>query len=368
MLKAGFGVAEITPSFPVPLGGYENREGLSNGVHLPIYTRVAFFCFYEEKFVLISIELLGVDYSFTNQLREKVSFHHSIKKKNIFITTTHTHSAIEGFPAHLRKGLWQVNPIQDHELAEFVIKQTLFAVTDAFMSQEDALVFAGKGRGGVGCNRRNPIGLFDNELLRMDFIGVHNNKLGTIINYSCHPTILDSKNLLLSGDLTGWVMNKVEKQGGVCLFLNGAAGDISTRFQRKESSVTEVERLGNILLDDIENIRVKDMEVYAVNAREYEITYEEKTNMKRNTLIQTFRIGEFEFLFFPGEIFAEEGIRLKKLKTNLFIASCSNDYIGYVLADRTYEENGYEVEVTRLTKLEKQKLMNKVETFLREKY
>jgi hypothetical protein len=67
---------------------------------------------------------------------------------------------------------------------------------------------------------------------------------------SCHPTVLDERNLLYSRDLPGQLRDGVASRGD-CLVINGPCADLSTRFTRRASDPEELARLGNILTDAV---------------------------------------------------------------------------------------------------------------------
>jgi len=74
-----------------------------------------------------------------------------------------------------------------------------------------------------------------------------------LLDYGCHPTILDANNLYYSADLIGQIITNLQKEGkfkGV-LFLQGLAGDSSTRYTRTSSTYDEVKRLSNIFTSQI---------------------------------------------------------------------------------------------------------------------
>jgi hypothetical protein len=61
--------------------------------------------------------------------------------------------------------------------------------------------------------------------------------------------------------------------------------------------------------------------------------------------IQGVRIGNFILVTFPGEAFAEIGLRIKKLSPypDTFMAAYSNGYIHYAPDKESYQQGGYEV-------------------------
>jgi len=56
--------------------------------------------------------------------------------------------------------------------------------------------------------------------------------IATVVNYACHPTILAWKNTSISPDFIGKMREIVERdEHGLCLFLQGASGDLAPKHQ-----------------------------------------------------------------------------------------------------------------------------------------
>lgn len=56
--------------------------------------------------------------------------------------------------------------------------------------------------------------------------------LGTVVNYACHPTSIGWESRVISPDYVGAMRELVEANaGGLCLFLQGAAGEMAPRDQ-----------------------------------------------------------------------------------------------------------------------------------------
>ena len=82
------------------------------------------------------------------------------------------------------------------------------------------------------------------------FLGVVKFNEVTLFNFACHPTVLGHGNRLISADLFGAAQKSAESATGApCAFVQGAAGDLSTRFTRRKQSFAEVDRLGTLLAE-----------------------------------------------------------------------------------------------------------------------
>jgi hypothetical protein len=71
--------------------------------------------------------------------------------------------------------------------------------------------------------------------------------IATLVNYACHPVSLGGGNKLLSPDYIGTMRKVVEDNvGGICVFLQGAAGDVTPR-RSYEADVEAAEQNGHEL-------------------------------------------------------------------------------------------------------------------------
>ena len=98
----------------------------------------------------------------------------------------------------------------------------------------------GQGKVGIGINRRertadgqiilgqNPSGPVDPRVAVLRIDGVDGQPLAAVLNYACHPVSLGSQCTDISADFPGTARRLVEEQtGAMCLFLQGAAGNIN---------------------------------------------------------------------------------------------------------------------------------------------
>jgi hypothetical protein len=80
-----------------------------------------------------------------------------------------------------------------------------------------------------------------------------NQRIGNFIIYNCHPTISDAQVAHFTSDYVGVTLETLSKNhpGEFFMFFQGPAGDISTRFTRKNRSYEEVIRMGRLLGDSV---------------------------------------------------------------------------------------------------------------------
>lgn len=82
--------------------------------------------------------------------------------------------------------------------------------------------------------------------------GAH--RLATQIIHNCHPTILNGDTPYFTAEYPGVTVRTLQARypHEAFMFLQGADGDISTRFTRQAQTIDEVQRLGTVLADEVQ--------------------------------------------------------------------------------------------------------------------
>ena len=131
----------------------------------------------------------------------------------------------------------------------------LQAVKASGQSMRQATLRAGAAESpGIGTDRNDP-GRPGDPLLSVLQFENDNGEQVIIYSTACHPTVLNADNTLVSADFPGAAAAALE-QGKVkmAMFLNGSAGDVSTRFTRRGPGFDEVERLGAMLAAQVKEV------------------------------------------------------------------------------------------------------------------
>lgn len=74
-----------------------------------------------------------------------------------------------------------------------------------------------------------------------------------LVDAPCHPTVLGPDSTAWSADWPGGLRRRLRErhEGAEIAYLNGASGDLSTRFTRRAATVAEAERLGVLVADAV---------------------------------------------------------------------------------------------------------------------
>ncbi len=386
---AGFAKADITPEPGMPMAGYINRVGNALGAHDPLNARVLYLSDGYEEVLIVSMDLIRIDEGLRERVVSTLSRNLGIKPTNVLVAATHTHSGPE-----VSLGLWSTKELSrsDEELIRNYLSYLSTKVNNAALraieraSEVSELRVATYEVRGVATNRVLNNDVVDRELtvLSIKYLGGGSS---LIMNYACHPTVLGPDNLLYSGDLAGLAVTYVEDAlGSDALYLNGAAGNVSTRFSRNKQDFEEAKQLASIIGEGVVKallgggrslsggIEVKVLETYlrlkppmdesylrgleeelraklikakesgapppVLRALESDI-YAVRIAMRRNSILKGVRsvkaviklvkVGDLPIITFPGELFVEYQLSIKKvLGKEVIVAGYTDGYLGYV--------------------------------------
>jgi hypothetical protein len=408
MFGIGFASRRITPGIPCTLAGYAVQRP-SEGVHDDLYARaLAFRNDGRMPLLILQIDILHISKVCADPIRERLSTL-GLKKENILIFAIHTHSAfgeIFDTPRVGGKESLSLPAERNQALVDLVID-------GACAAAEEAMTHARHDRGvsirflkgaveGIGANRHDPAMACDKSLFAMEFLRSDGKRV-LVYNLSCHPTVMSPANRLISADFPGAVNRLLSDRYDQIMFINGSAGDMSTRFTRRESSFAECERIGGIAavaitalaegdapFEALESIRaefrsftLKEAEIQDCGAVAERLAEAEKNleriraggtaqeirkaesfvegarvALRRAQAFQGAKAGEIPvdaailrvnnrtILCSPLEVFSVLALPLKE-KTGIEMFGYANTYLGY-LADRAAYDNGdYEALMSR---------------------
>jgi len=400
------GKIEITPKKSMPMAGYTLRKGNSEGLLDPLYARILYI--EEEKpAVLISLDLIRVDNDLYLEISKEVSRNLGVPRENVFVSATHTHSGPE-----VSTSFWNSVELDDenvrlvNEYRAFLVERIRVLVEE--LQPKPKELYAGRANiKGVASNRVSPEGPVDRECVSL-FSGSE----AIVLNFACHPTVLSAENRKFSGDLAGAITSFFEPSFRTAMFLNGAAGNISTRFTRKEQTPDEVLRLARLFYGQVapsldrasevdgevnvewKNLRLKlrdlpslktveklEEEAFrqwknSLNAslpvrRMYESNYlgvkilKHRLSSLEGLRRINFRIAKMNIgrslvaLFVPAELFVEYQIAVKRASSYRYtmLAGYSNGYWGYIPYGKT-DGSLYETAVSLVHPGEYEQILN----------
>jgi hypothetical protein len=411
-LKAGAARISIVPPFPTQMGGFNDRTKNFEGVHDELFARALVLDNGVTRLAFIGSDLMAIDSELVRLAREAITQATQIPAAQILICCTHNHSA----PSYYQKS----KPAEDEvepSLKKFLVKQFSAVVIEA--AQNSAPARLGFGAGsliGATRNRQQRNNVIDPQVGVLRVESIEGRKtIATLFNFTGHPVILGSTNLLLSGEYPGAASRAVESLlGGVAIFTQGACGDITVN--RSGDPFEEIERLGRTVagevikvsgliqcsdtatlnsvsrtvklparsLPDLEiakqlseqgqaaldaakakqaspaviqsledKLRVQSMAVKRIEAIAADPS---KKETELTVEVQVHQVGTVVYAAIPGEFFVEYALELRqRVQQDAGLSFCligyANGYVGYIVTPRAMETGGYEASVTRLQPL-----------------
>lgn len=394
---------DITPPAGVNMDGYAARKQRSLGVHDPLLAQLLFLKSGDSELALISMDCIGVELEFSQQVRRAIRDAVGMPEQCILIGCSHTHSGPAGFLPNL---IGLENPA-DLDLQRIVKRKLTGAAIQAREQLQPAKLGIAHGVvKGIGTNRNDPEnGLSDNEVIVIRIDDGAGNPIAVWMNFGCHPTVLGAKNLLISAEYPGAARAALRRiyPETIFMYANGASGDISTRFSRRSQTFAEVTRMGRILAGEVlkamQSVAYQDKatltgrinpielpfrdfpsdEDVQKQIREYQVKLESlkavgasrgeirraKTDLqgavgqemlvrelkgkdRAGTEMQVLTIGDLALVGLPGEPFTHIVLEIKKKSPYLHtaIVSYSNDEAGYFPDVHSFDVGTYEALIT----------------------
>ncbi len=239
-LYSAASIEDITPDKELPMGGFVRRVGKAQGFLDRLKLRTILFSNRDTHVAVASFEVIRVDFSLYEMLRE-VSNEHAT---TLIAAATHTHASPEtSTPPNSTLELSDEDVKLVEEYRHKLVKSFRKCLESAFSKLSEASLKTVTFEHSTCLNRNEPW----RDIDRVGIIVKVSN--GTSLTHvACHPTVLDHRNRMYSGDILGYLARSMEEVlGGVHAVVNGACGDVSTRFTRVSNCYGEVIRLGSEL-------------------------------------------------------------------------------------------------------------------------
>lgn len=402
-LKAGIGKVDITPFVGTELCGYGvYLKRKARAIHDDLYARAVVLDDGSTRVALATTDIVGVVKETVDRARSLISYKTGIRKDNIIICASHTHSGPA--TAGLMRGWGEPNI----EYLDTLPTRIADAVIVAAENLKEARIGFGRGRiDSISFNRvENPDwseiekeeGTIDPEVGVVSIENTEGEPLAILFNFACHGITIDYRTedgKTVSADYPGYAERMLEQhnESAVAMFLQGACGDINPRY--KWRSYTEMAKTGKILADEVSRVhkeirtisdikmrmrhqviglpydlpsleemgklmveKVKQLsqyshkenskearraKFYAGWANQMFVKLENNPEKEMKTEIQALEINDTILVTVPGELFVEFGLKIKEEipHKNVLVVGYANDFVGYIPTEKDFENNGY---------------------------
>jgi neutral ceramidase len=402
--KAAAAKAVITPTEPMYLAGFANREVPAEGTAMELFAKsLAIEDKQGARFVMVTLDLVEVTYQLRDAVAAAVKAKFGLPEKALLLNCSHTHCGPELRYTEL-EFMSFTDPLRKERCLRynaFLTDKIVGIIGEALQHLEPATVSYGHARCGFAMNRRlksdrptgdpylnspNPEGVVDHDVPALT-VNTAAGKLSAIVfGYACHNTSMSIKQW--HGDYAGHAQQLIEEAhpGTIALFMMGCGGDQNAypRFspifslRHGQSLATAVEAAidakpkpihGPLRIDwqttrlDYQSIptaeviekRLSSGEGYDPGYEKYLRKWDERRlyAIKNGGLrdhydypIQTVRFGsDMTFVALSGETCVDYSLRLKREFSGpgrLWVAGYSNDILAYIPSKRVLHEGGYE--------------------------
>jgi neutral ceramidase len=364
-LEAGAAKADITPPTGFPMWGYAARHDKpSEGVLDPLLARALVLKAGEAKVVLVSLDLGRAP---TRDSMKRIR--DALKGEGfteLFLVASHTHHG----PV-LELDTW---PKPEKPYTRELEEKLVALVKKADAARVPARYGVASVDTKLNRNRQSkradrPV---DAELLVLRVEDLKGKPIAHAVNFAAHPTMHPADLMKFSADYPGVMAKQVEAETGApCLFLQGAAGDLSTNppegvkgpderlaadvlklagtikvAERKEKEpelLTAREELKFACAVDITNPQIKFAlgkaffpELIAFFEKEYK-------DGVRPTVTVALLDNSIGFVGVSGELFCEHALTLRRRSRlpHVFVMGYCNDYQQYFPTIQAAAEGGY---------------------------
>lgn len=373
LVKMGVSQANITPTLPTVMAGYAARTTPSTGVHDSLYATALFFSGEKIKAMIITVDLIGFNSAFIDELKGDISKATGIIPENIMITAVHTHGGPS--PRTTDSDVQNTVPAYVSYLKERLITMTIAATKNVVPVK----MGISKGSCNLNINRRaliangsiwlgrNPDGPCDHDLVVARFEDMNSKTLAVLINWPCHGTVSGQDNYQITGDWPGAAARYIKTNEGndvVVAVTIGASGDINPLYGPGKN-FTEIEAVGfhagreackalaSITTYPLKDIRTSNAVMTFPGKKPGNDDFPQSTYEKgpdTEIRLTVFKIGELILSGVSGELVNEIGMEIKNRSPysgTLLVTHC-NGSSGYICSDKMFPEGGYEVRVSRL--------------------
>jgi neutral ceramidase len=365
-LRAGAARTDITPPAGFPMWGYAaRRDAPSEGVLDPLRARALVLAVDTERIALVSLDLgRPPTRQSTEAIRRRVR---AAGIEHLFLVASHTHHG-----PILELDTW---PTSKDPYVRRLEEKISDVIIEAAHNLRPARLGVASRESALNHNRHSkradkPV---DRELLVLRIEDRNGRPIAHAVNFAAHPVLQPVALHKFSADYPGPLAELVEKETAVpCLFLQGAAGDLSPSFPGNDRGPERfADLLGREVLALIKAVQCPDDTGTRLQVREddfrfpcrldlgnpairfvlgraffpdligfYEREYREGVRPHLTTALLDGRIG---LVGVSGEFFCDHALGLKRrarLEHVFFLGYC-NDYQQYFPTIEAAAEGGY---------------------------
>lgn len=362
--SVGYAKVNLTPSSPLSLAGYGNRRGKPfTEVHDSIYVRAMVIGNGAQRVAVVSADLLLIPPAVNEQLKNRLAVV-GFSPDQVYLGATHTHNSIGSWGKGAARFIY--GPYQD-EVVNFITDKIVACIEKASENMVEASLRTGAIPVAQAVSNRLLKGGPEDSLLRVMEVRRSDSSKLLLMSYTAHATCLYSKDLALSRDYPGPLVDTLEAQGyDFAMFMAGAvgshkctppeygwncmdwmAGELSQAFLSQRSQLKAVHDSTlfmlrvPLLLSDPQVKITPDWKIrswlFRAALGEYPVS------------LTALRIGDIMMLGTPCDFSGEFNFALdafaSKRGLQIMVTSFNGGYIGYVTPGKYYDRKYFETQL-----------------------
>jgi hypothetical protein len=397
LIPVGVAEIDITPSEPIRLTGYGNREQPTADVRQRLWAKALAFGSDPNASVLVAVDLIGVPRTLSDEVARRLA-NASIRREQFVVSATHTHTgpALAGVLPFIFNV--PASPEQQQAIDRYtstLVDRLDQVARSALADRRPSRLGWGQGRAGFAANRRvikdgkwtgfgvTPDGSVDHTMPMLVVHGADGALRAVLVNYACHATTLEAKDNYVHGDWPGVAKELIRQRhaGVTALVTIGTGADANPN--PRGGGLPDVEKNALAIADEVDRLLAMPLRPLASPPRGWlntidlglapppsRLEWEERGKKStpegfqaRSILarlergepipvsarypVQVWSFGdELAMVFLGGEVVADYGLRLGREldATRLWVSAYSNDVAFYVASKRQIPEGGYEVD------------------------
>jgi hypothetical protein len=382
-ILVGFAKEDITPEESLAMAGYgtyffsENNLRMSTGAHDPLWIHaIAMEDANGVPVILLSYDLVGVITTEVKQIQAGIAQELNMDEDSIIVCSTHNHHGPDTI------GLWGVvfPPVsgRDPDYIATVVAKGIQAGVEAWDAREPAVMkYASTREPRHHWNNvfLDPDRLIDDTLTMLYVYGQDGKMMGSMMNWSAHPTVMGPDNTEYSADYPGGYYQAMEDRfGGTHLYINGAIGaqiqpltvnEPLMNWLTGDAKWEDVTEFGLFLAGDAAELLsgakiIEEPKIWFLESREISVV-----NMNPlfylagasqliarevppvgetgTTYMTTFALGPIAFGTIPGEYAPDYAFEMRDIMLGdaQFIIGLGMDWIGYAVKPDQYTKLAY---------------------------
>lgn len=359
--SVGFAKENLTPSYYTAIAGYGKRLGKSyDSVHDSIYVRTMVIDNGARRVALVSADLLIIPPTVTALLENELP-EIGFTLDNTYLGATHTHNSIGNWG---KGAMTFVYGSYDDSVVHFIADKIKQSIQQASMNMLPASLKTGAiPLENVVRNRLIDNGPVD-SLLRVIEVQRSDSSRLLVMSFTAHATCLPSRDLQLSRDYPGKLVDSIEENGYTfAMFMAGAVGSHTGSAPAKGPSCVDwmahelaqgflTNKMQLLVVNDsvlvmhrvplaLSNTQVKVLKNWRIRPWLFSWVFGDY-----QAYLTVLRLGNIVMVGTPCDFSGEFNRSLDSVAgrhgLHSMVTSFNGGYIGYVTPDKYYDEDHYE--------------------------